>query len=251
MHQIISMGKHSKTYNVALHDHNHWEVVYCTSGSGRFAFQDGPAVSYGKNEVVAIPPHTLHANLSDTGFTSFHLTFDASAFPFKAPIKAFDNENQHLLAALNQAFFFFTSDIENKDGVMTSLGDLIANYLISFASRERFSPGVEKLRAAIIVNFADPRFSIDRFMQNEPHNPDYLRKVFKKETGLSPLGFLTTTKMTFAKKLLANQTINHLNINEIASMCGYDDALYFSRVFKKQTGVSPKAYMEESQKEKD
>jgi len=118
-------------------------------------------------------------------------------------------------------------------------------------ARERFSPGVEKLRAAIIVNFADPRFSIDSFMQNEPHNPDYLRKIFKKETGLSPLGFLTTTKMTFAKKLLSNQTINHLNINEIASMCGYDDALYFSRVFKKQTGLSPKAFMDECQKEKD
>jgi len=251
MHQIISMGKHSKTYNVALHYHNHWEVVYCTSGSGRFVFQDGPAVSYGKNEVVAIPPNTLHSNLSDTGFTNLHLTFDAAAFPFKTPIKVFDNENKHILAALNQAYFYFMSDIENKDGVMTSLGDLIANYLISFVARERFSPGVEKLRAAIIVNFADPRFSIDSFMQNEPHNPDYLRKIFKKETGLSPLGFLTTTKMTFAKKLLANQTINHLNINEIASMCGYDDALYFSRVFKKQTGLSPKAFMDECQKEKD
>lgn len=251
MHHILSMGKHSKAENAALHDHNHWEVIYCTSGSGRFVFRDGTAISYGKNEVVAIPPKTVHAHGNDTGFTHLQVTFDAAAFPFNTPIKIFDNENKHLLSALNQAFFYFTSDIKNKDGLMASLGDVVANYLISFAAQQRFSPDVEKLREAIILHFSDSRFSIDAFMKNQPHNPDYLRKTFTKEMGQSPLAFLTSMKITFAKNLLSDQAENHLSINEIASLCGYDDALYFSRVFRKQTGQSPKAFMEKCQKEKD
>jgi len=242
MHKIISMGKHIKTYNVALHSHVHWEVIYCTSGTGTFVFSDGTSMAYAKNDAVIIPPNIMHSNLSDNGFTNIYLAFDATTFPLKSPFKIFDNENRPIFSAISQAYYFFNSDIDNKDNVVTSLGDLIANYLIAFSKRERLSSSVERLRNAIISSFSDESFSLKTFIRNEPHNPDYLRKLFKRETGQSPLEFLTMTKINFAKKLLHNHGVSNFNVNEIAQMCGYQDAFYFSRIFKKVTGLSPKRY---------
>jgi len=62
---------------------------------------------------------------------------------------------------------------------------------------------------------------------------------FKEATGLTPIEFLTKIRMDEAKYLLSN---SQLNISEIASIVGYDDPLYFSRVFKKATGLSPRYY---------
>lgn len=69
----------------------------------------------------------------------------------------------------------------------------------------------------------------------------YLNKIFKKETGKSPIGFFTKLKMDEACKLLR---ITKLKIIEIAKELGYDDPYYFSRLFKKYNHMSPKAYRE-------
>ena len=68
--------------------------------------------------------------------------------------------------------------------------------------------------------------------------------AFVKEKGISPLQFLSNTRINFAQKLLLSKDVNNYKIYEIAEMCGFTDQLYFSRVFKKITGVSPKEFTE-------
>lgn len=67
----------------------------------------------------------------------------------------------------------------------------------------------------------------------------FIRK-FKKETSLTPLQYKNKVIVTKATELL--ETTN-LNISEIAHLLGFEDSLYFSRVFKKEKGVSPKRYI--------
>jgi AraC-like DNA-binding protein len=62
---------------------------------------------------------------------------------------------------------------------------------------------------------------------------------FKDLTGMTPIEYLTQIRINEAKFLLSNSP---LNVAEISSIVGYDDPLYFSRVFKKVTGISPKNY---------
>lgn len=50
---------------------------------------------------------------------------------------------------------------------------------------------------------------------------------------------ITDLRMELAQKLLAQK---ELPVKEIAGRCGYSDQFYFSRIFKKQTGLSPKEY---------
>jgi AraC-like DNA-binding protein/quercetin dioxygenase-like cupin family protein len=63
--------------------------------------------------------------------------------------------------------------------------------------------------------------------------------LFKKRTARTPLDYLTHLKIQHASKLL---DFSDLRISEIASQTGYSDPFYFSRVFSKVMGLSPRAY---------
>lgn len=64
-------------------------------------------------------------------------------------------------------------------------------------------------------------------------------RSFRVRTGVTPQRYLTDLRLTEAKELLSSSS---LNIGEIAAFCGYENALYFSRIFRKYTGTSPTAY---------
>lgn len=67
---------------------------------------------------------------------------------------------------------------------------------------------------------------------------NFIRR-FKAHTGLPPQQYITRFRMSHAKELL---TSSQLPITDIARIVGYDNPLYFSRMFKKETCVSPRAY---------
>ncbi|MGN0177869.1 MAG: AraC family transcriptional regulator [Monoglobaceae bacterium] len=68
---------------------------------------------------------------------------------------------------------------------------------------------------------------------------------FKRVIGVSPKKYFTNIKIEHAKELIA---FSELSIKEIASMFGYEDSLYFSRLFKQATGLSPSEYRSQSKK---
>lgn len=67
----------------------------------------------------------------------------------------------------------------------------------------------------------------------------YFLKTFKEVTGTTPQQYKMTQRLKFTENLLL--TTNY-SISEISKLAGYDDSLYFSRVFKKANGLSPKQF---------
>lgn len=70
-------------------------------------------------------------------------------------------------------------------------------------------------------------------------NPEYLSRLFKKETGSSLGDYIITEKMRVAQALL---TDTNIPVSLVASKVGYSNFSYFSQVFKKHTGMSPVEY---------
>mgnify|MGYP003289460298 CR=1 FL=1 len=96
---------------------------------------------------------------------------------------------------------------------------------------------IRDIRYYIDHNYASPVTSRD--ISREFHiNYDYANRQFKRYTGQSIHGYLTSVRMHRAKRLLSSK----VSVSQAAALVGIDDVAYFSRLFKKQTGVSPSEY---------
>lgn len=73
-------------------------------------------------------------------------------------------------------------------------------------------------------------------------NKKYLSTLFKKQTGISFIEFVSFAKIERAKILLHR---SGYKVNQVASRLGFEDVAYFSRLFKDKTGMTPVVYSKE------
>jgi len=74
-------------------------------------------------------------------------------------------------------------------------------------------------------------------------SPAYLARRFARELGMSPTRYVISVRMGIAKRKLA---LTNDRVADIAGSVGYADPLYFSRLFRKATGVSPRRFREKA-----
>uniref|UniRef100_UPI00405784D3 helix-turn-helix domain-containing protein n=1 Tax=Agathobacter sp. TaxID=2021311 RepID=UPI00405784D3 len=85
---------------------------------------------------------------------------------------------------------------------------------------------------------------IDDFAESHHMSVSWFIRNFKAYTGVTPTQYLLSLRISNAQTLLENT--DH-NITEIAEIVGYDNPLYFSRLFKKQSGMSPSEFRKQIQ----
>lgn len=90
-------------------------------------------------------------------------------------------------------------------------------------------------------HFTNPALTLASVSKDFAFNPKYLSTAFKKLVRVSFSEYLTKRRLEYALSLIRGGVSN---VKELSEMCGYNDALYFSKTFKKHYGVSPKQYMQ-------
>ncbi len=81
--------------------------------------------------------------------------------------------------------------------------------------------------------------SIDEYAQNNHVSVSWFIRNFKQCTGSTPMQYILSKRIYNAEVLLHDSSYN---VTEIAQIVGYDNPLYFSRIFKKVKGLSPSEY---------
>lgn len=102
----------------------------------------------------------------------------------------------------------------------------------------QYSPVVEKAIAFAEKNYGQP-ITLTDAAETIPVSSGYLSTVFRKEYGMNYTDFLIQLRTEKAKVLLA---AGNDKLADIAVKCGFNDHAYFTRTFKKMTGVSPNDY---------
>lgn len=242
MNEIIYIGKHTFTLNIPSHHHDSWEFIYCTSGTGVLIFKDYE-LKYKEGDIAIIPPSFSHSNQSSEGFTNIYINMNNSSLPFKNPFIVSDDASKHILEAFNSLHFHFYSNIERKSLIISALGMLIISYFVVHQEASGISAIVQQIEANILDNFADCDYNLNDYLKNFHFNNDYIRKLFKRELGITPNQYLIDKRLQTSADLLSSLSHDSNNISSIAIICGFKDPLYFSRMFKKKYGISPTDYV--------
>jgi len=240
MNDIVYAGKHSVTYRVPRHEHDTWEIIYCTGQEGELHFDDF-TLPYAVGTIAIIPPFTPHSNVSQKGFTNIHINLDNATLNFHQPLVIQDDGNRSILSVFSGVFFQIYETADQRETLLAAYGNLLAAYLQAYQKSSSLSRIAQEIESHIVRHYADPAYSLDRYLHSLPYNYDYLRKLFQKEMGTTPLHYLNDKRLQTAASMLCS-AYNDGNVTEVARQCGFREPLYFSRMFKKKYGMSPSHY---------
>jgi AraC-like DNA-binding protein len=132
----------------------------------------------------------------------------------------------------------------NRDLMMNSILYEYLFLLVSkfpreqFTSREKQISYVEEVLKFLESNYPQ-KISIQALADSLGLNRSYLHRLFKSATGASLQEYLLDLRIRKACSLLKS---TDLSVTIISHSVGYEDTLYFSRLFKKKKGVSPSQY---------
>ena len=116
---------------------------------------------------------------------------------------------------------------------------LINSAFISQTNAEK-TTGSEAMKKAIDYinnNFSQP-LTLDKIAQNSYVSVNQLCRLFNKYCGTTVSKYITSLRITEAKKLLSSGK----NVTDTAILCGFEDYANFIRVFKKHVGITPGKY---------
>lgn len=106
---------------------------------------------------------------------------------------------------------------------------------------QKLSAIVMRVKEYIEDNYSDMDLSLPKVANLFNVNKTYLSKLMKEQLGYSFTEYMTEVRLVKAKELLTYD-IAYSNIYEIAKKVGFRSQHYFSRVFKKNEGISPMEY---------
>lgn len=131
-----------------------------------------------------------------------------------------------------------------KGNLYGALSDLYRILEKSAAADQYVSPREKQLLEPVLSylqeHLTDPELDLSGLCDLSGVSNVYLRRIFKKQQGVSPAGFVIRQRLQMAQQLLLSE--EKLSVAEVSAQVGYRDPLYFSRLFKKQLGMSPTEY---------
>jgi len=131
-------------------------------------------------------------------------------------------------------------EAENEVQVGALVPRMIRNYclLVQTYSREHYSGVVRDVLNFVDFHYMEP-LSLESLSGKYAVNKNYLSARFHKEVGMTVTDYINLTRVRRSLKLLSGTT---LSMPEIAERCGFSDANYYTRTFRKIHGTTPTEY---------
>ncbi len=243
------------------HCHDYIELAIILSGKGKY-YVDGQMYQVEEGDVLVFNPHVYHQSLVlDKTNPTVEFFVGCTDFAFRGmeanhiqlkdggPILHTDGE-------LKRKLFKLCASMEAENESMR-LGTyfMMKSYLIQMMTilvREQSEPCEKqacysfesiskKYLVEQIISYFDEHYSekisLDRIAENMYLSPFYISKIFKSETGDSPINYMIKVRLEKAKESLQTGRVG--SVHTVAEAVGYDDAYHFSKLFKKHFGISP------------
>ena len=237
------------TYS-ANHKHDCWEITLCLQGDGVFEINN-EFYPYKPGFITCIPPGFMHRQIDKDTFSNICISapsFLSNRIKENRVYCFQDDSNKSIETLMNLCHRVYQIKDANHENITDSLYMTIEHMLHSWNQSSAENINVEKLINKMISSFNDPELSLKTLLSESDYCNDHIRRIFKRETGMTPLSYLTTLRLNYAERLMSGMNSYSYSINDISLMSGFYDARYFSRIFKKRNNKTPSEYMRENMK---
>ena len=263
---LMYAGKHKVLKAPGYHSHTEWtELTVVLSGKACYRVKD-ETFMLEAGDILICNPGVMHQNILRpdeqpsvqffSGFTDFHFKgYEPNQFPTKT-----DNGVLHLSVESKREVQRLCYEIQaereaGKPGMYFVLKAYLVQILMlivretieyprNTSNGYNFETYGKSYAVKRIINYMSENFekkiSLDQIAHNMYLSPVYVSKIFKEETGESPINYLIKIRLEKAKSILERGEGG--SIKSIANEVGYDDVYHFSKLFKKYYGVSPLNY---------
>lgn len=144
------------------------------------------------------------------------------------------SEIKLILSVCDQIYLKYNNWFNKVDKAL----ELIFNLLKDKISSLEENPVIISIKRYIRKNLSC-KLTLNTIAKQVGYTPNYCDSLFKKETGVSIINYLIMERIAEAKRLLDEKI---LSLKDIADSVGFKDYNYFSRTFKKLSGISPTEY---------
>ena len=235
------------------HSHDFCEILYVAGGAGE-AILEGKKFRLAPGDLVVVNPGTLREERSDAKapLRLIFLAIRDFAVP-GLPAGCLSQEKYRVLSCgeyrykmdiyLRELLQETSSQIEFyqeiSQGLVSALLVLVMRLIrINPEDEAALSQECQKIKEYLDQNFTSP-ITLDSLSETVYISKHYLSHLFKEQTGVSPIKYLTSKRMEKACELLSE---TELPVSEVSKAVGYENPLYFSQVFKRIYGISPVKY---------
>ena len=258
--ESITKSKYDSDWHSTLHTHPFTELFYVVDGKGEFNIQ-GQRFPVKPNDFVIINPQVEHTELSspDEPLDYIVLGINGLSFSNLTPVSegghpfSFFNlrdEQKDILRYLNAMVQEATSQSMSYELVCHNLLEIL---LIKILRHQHFDLEVGKQSKATkdisfikhyLETYYHESIQLEDLASMTHLSRFYISHSFKKEIGMSPMEYLIAIRIKESKILL--RTTNY-SISQVADIVGFTTPTYFSKQFRKSTGISPTDYREQYQ----
>ena len=148
---------------------------------------------------------------------------------------------------IQRLLFLFTENHPSKDLFVNFMLKELIIRILQAESRKIYTDKALTLssnnRLAFIIQYIrdnlDKPLTIEELSRKAYMSDSNFHRVFKNETGVSPVDFINNERIKLATSLLQDP---NMKIKEVYMACGFDSRSYFNRVFKRKKRLSPKAF---------
>ena len=243
---------------------SHWErgrvlrefqLIYITKGEGLFKTVDTSPRSITAGTVFMLFPGIWHwfAPSAKTGWDEYWVGFDGS-YPYAMMEEGFFTPKEPIFpVGLHDSLLQHFLDIidlvtREPPGYQMQAGAAVVQIMatiLAIRRQNRQSSEAEQVVQKAKFIFEENKYSfIAMETVAESLGLDYqvFRRIFKDYTGLPPYQYFLQIKINKAKTLLQEQ---RYTVKEVAHMLAFENQYYFSRLFKRKTGIAPSLWQSE------
>ena len=238
----IEYIKHPQDYDMgSFHYHNAYELLFLQEGEYTLITMD-TAYTICKNQVSLIPPCCMHKSLGRAGNERTLMYFESGQLPLSP--EAFSEA----LALLFQIRgFVHRNDYDAAYPafvrILSLLDDSCRENILKTSDAEKKRGTENPPLIAEVITYINQNYSTIRCLDDISSHfyitKYHLCRLFRNATSSTVMDHLNSIRLFQACRLLENTS---KSITDISYACGFHSSAYFSDLFKKALGMSPRAY---------